>query len=401
MRGDGLDAQTMALFPTSTPSSELPASLAGKSQDMRPEVWGTVPMEEDLFVDPSLEGDDVIRVKREESEKSDSGIKVTPSIGSGSPTRRAPSSKSTASDRASTSPSASTEVTPPPPTEEPVKSRTKTSQKPQKTSNDAPSSEARHKRDKFLERNRVAATKCRQKKKQWVAELEARKVALENQNQYLLEQIKMLQDETGRLKYHLMAHAKCNDPNIDNWLNGEAQRFVTAQAGQQMPQIPPAYHVGYGRAPVPDPTAQQSPISAGLAYPGSEIDGLSPLDRRVSIAYSHSEFYPQAIPGNTDPAQRHLCKLPLPSMAASPRSRHRPLRSRTSKRRLTSTTCRTRCSARISPYSPPLRSGVPFVSLLSLKKNRFPHQHDWHDWNDIIRILISGGQGKGKGRSFC
>ena len=32
--------------------------------------------------------------------------------------------------------------------------------------------------------------------------------------------------EVSGLKHHLMAHAKCNDPNIDRWLDNDARRSV-------------------------------------------------------------------------------------------------------------------------------------------------------------------------------
>ncbi|KAK1965935.1 bZIP transcription factor [Colletotrichum sublineola] len=86
------------------------------------------------------------------------------------------------------------------------------------------------KRDKFLERNRIAASKCRQKKKEWVSDLQETKQGLENQHAQLQMEYNGLVDEVTRMKNELMSHASCNDPNINLWLENEARRFVQVSA---------------------------------------------------------------------------------------------------------------------------------------------------------------------------
>ncbi|KAK1981740.1 bZIP transcription factor [Colletotrichum cereale] len=86
------------------------------------------------------------------------------------------------------------------------------------------------KRDKFLERNRIAASKCRQKKKEWVSDLQETKQGLENQHAQLQMEYNGLVDEVTRMKNELMSHANCNDPNINLWLENEARRFVQVSA---------------------------------------------------------------------------------------------------------------------------------------------------------------------------
>lgn len=88
------------------------------------------------------------------------------------------------------------------------------------------------KRDKFLERNRVAASKCRQRKKEWVTDLQGTKNALEAQNSQLQTEYTGLLTEISEMKNQLMAHANCNDPNIGLWLENEARRFVESEAGR-------------------------------------------------------------------------------------------------------------------------------------------------------------------------
>ncbi|UNI19468.1 hypothetical protein JDV02_005650 [Purpureocillium takamizusanense] len=82
------------------------------------------------------------------------------------------------------------------------------------------------KRTHCLERNRIAASKCREKKKQWVHDLEARKSELEAQHAGLHAELASLTDEVTQIKNYLMDHASCGDANIDLWIENEALRFV-------------------------------------------------------------------------------------------------------------------------------------------------------------------------------
>ncbi|PTB69271.1 hypothetical protein BBK36DRAFT_1086035, partial [Trichoderma citrinoviride] len=81
-------------------------------------------------------------------------------------------------------------------------------------------------RTKNLERNRIAASKCRQKKKEWVMELEETKSGMEMRHTNLRLEYLTLLDEVTRIKNQLMAHAACNDPNINFWIEKEALRYV-------------------------------------------------------------------------------------------------------------------------------------------------------------------------------
>ncbi|KAH6611601.1 bZIP transcription factor [Trichoderma cornu-damae] len=81
-------------------------------------------------------------------------------------------------------------------------------------------------RSKNLERNRIAASKCRQKKKEWVLELEETKSGMELRHTNLRMEYFQLLDEVTRIKNHLMAHATCNDPNINFWIEKEALKYV-------------------------------------------------------------------------------------------------------------------------------------------------------------------------------
>jgi ATF/CREB family transcription factor len=65
------------------------------------------------------------------------------------------------------------------------------------------------KRKNFLERNRVAALKCRQRKKQWLANLQTKVEMFSSENDALTAQITQLREEVVSLKTLLLAHKDC------------------------------------------------------------------------------------------------------------------------------------------------------------------------------------------------
>ncbi|CAF3641222.1 unnamed protein product [Fusarium graminearum] len=100
------------------------------------------------------------------------------------------------------------------------------------------------KREKFLKRNRIAASKCRQKKKQQNEALEEHLCRLEIEKELLHKQCNGLVDELSAIKNQLMEHASCNDANINQWLDNEAKKFVQRIASQSKAQIPPHQNTG-------------------------------------------------------------------------------------------------------------------------------------------------------------
>ncbi|KAI8362056.1 hypothetical protein B0O80DRAFT_421641 [Mortierella sp. GBAus27b] len=65
------------------------------------------------------------------------------------------------------------------------------------------------KRKNFLERNRQAALKCRQRKKQWLSNLQAKVELLTADNEQLVAHTAALKDEVIHLKALLLAHQDC------------------------------------------------------------------------------------------------------------------------------------------------------------------------------------------------
>ncbi|KAF4112352.1 cyclic AMP-dependent transcription factor ATF-7b isoform X1 [Onychostoma macrolepis] len=64
-------------------------------------------------------------------------------------------------------------------------------------------------RRRFLERNRAAASRCRQKRKVWVSALEKRAEELATSNVTLTSEVSLLRTEVTRLKELLLAHKDC------------------------------------------------------------------------------------------------------------------------------------------------------------------------------------------------
>ena len=89
--------------------------------------------------------------------------------------------------------------------------------------NDKPEDE---KRSKFLERNRVAASKCRQKKKEWTQNLENRARELQKNNNLLRMEVESLRQETLFLKGEMLKHSSCDCEQIQIFMKSESNNFL-------------------------------------------------------------------------------------------------------------------------------------------------------------------------------
>ncbi|CAO3699520.1 hypothetical protein CU097_003369 [Rhizopus azygosporus] len=99
-----------------------------------------------------------------------------------------------------------------------IKSKPSTSNnnsKPKKPRRRAPRKfDCEEKRREFLERNRIAALKCRQRKKQWLANLQARVDFLIQDNEHLELETNELKKEIMTLKQLLLTHKDCPHYNM-------------------------------------------------------------------------------------------------------------------------------------------------------------------------------------------
>ncbi|QDS77393.1 hypothetical protein FKW77_006106 [Venturia effusa] len=85
-------------------------------------------------------------------------------------------------------------------------------------------------REKFLERNRVAASKCRQKKKEWTNSLEEKARELQGQREMLVAYISMLRNELLMLKCKCLEHADCDCVGLREYLKNTVATLPPASA---------------------------------------------------------------------------------------------------------------------------------------------------------------------------
>ncbi|RWA05986.1 hypothetical protein EKO27_g9119 [Xylaria grammica] len=159
------------------------------------------------------------------------------------------------------------------------------------------------KRRHFLQRNRVAAMKCRKKKKEWVSDLEETKSGLESQNAQLHMELDGLVDEASRIRAELMAHANCNDSNIDKWIENEAKRFVIG-TGERYDQIlahfSPTQGIGsHQQEGMPSSSSDYTAGGPSLISPLATPSQLPPTPHTGQVPSSPAFFTPNARSMNT------------------------------------------------------------------------------------------------------
>ncbi|KAM4582678.1 cyclic AMP-dependent transcription factor ATF-7b isoform 2-T3 [Fundulus diaphanus] len=120
-------------------------------------------------------------------------------------------------------------------------------------------------RQRFLERNRAAASRCRQKRKLWVNSLEKKAEDLANMNVSLTNEVTLLRNEVAQLKQLLLAHKDCPVTVM------QKKAAFLAAGGEEVSREAPSEHIGSPAAViqhVPSPAAVSS-------SPGPTINGLS------------------------------------------------------------------------------------------------------------------------------
>ncbi|KAL5121561.1 Transcription factor [Pleosporales sp. CAS-2024a] len=91
------------------------------------------------------------------------------------------------------------------------------------------------KRKNFLERNRVAALKCRQRKKQWLANLQAKVELFSTENDALSATVTQLREEIVNLKTLLLAHKDCPVSQAQGLHGAAMNNFLGSDMNHQNP----------------------------------------------------------------------------------------------------------------------------------------------------------------------
>lgn len=95
------------------------------------------------------------------------------------------------------------------------------------------------KRKRFLERNRVAADKCRQNRKKWIDDLQEKCHIFSTDNALKKAALEEMEQELLQMKNMLLLHSQhCKDPNILAWVNQESQKPAAIPRTDQFADSP-------------------------------------------------------------------------------------------------------------------------------------------------------------------
>ncbi|MCJ1379963.1 hypothetical protein MMC17_003066 [Xylographa soralifera] len=123
------------------------------------------------------------------------------------------------------------------------------------------------KRSKFLERNRVAASKCRQKKKEWTNNLEAKARELQNSKNQMAMMVTSLKEEVMWLKGEMLKHTGCGCVQIRDYLTKQADS-ITATGAMYQPFESAASPIGSA------PNSRASSVSQNSVHHRSREDSF-------------------------------------------------------------------------------------------------------------------------------
>jgi len=124
-------------------------------------------------------------------------------------------------------------------------------------------------RQSHLEKNRVAAHKCRQRKKEYINSLEGRAREFSSKNKALKENVAMLRDEVLGLKNEVLRHAGCGFWAVDEYL----ARCAGDLLGMQAPPSQQNYSSPIENSDTKNPFMNQR-------YDSADADNRQPADAR-------------------------------------------------------------------------------------------------------------------------
>ncbi|KAH7113072.1 hypothetical protein EDB81DRAFT_922343 [Dactylonectria macrodidyma] len=125
----------------------------------------------------------------------------------------------------------------------------------------------------ILERNRIAATKCRLRKRDEASALASREQAMEDQNRYLSTCFDQLTAEIYHLKTQLLRHTDCNCVLIHKYIANEARKSVDgllscSSAFQLSDGLTPPHHRG--------PSGSRTSETDSLSIQSPETESATP-----------------------------------------------------------------------------------------------------------------------------
>jgi hypothetical protein len=168
------------------------------------------------------------------------------------------------------------------------------------------------KRSKFLERNRVAASKCRQKKKEWATNLDSKARELQMNKDSLSVLANSLKEEVLYLKGEMLRHSGCNCPEIKAYLQnqigklaGNTRECTHCKRKQDHHKHSPSKEAGHRRDSVRSNSTAFSPTSSTMATPMDIEDSTSTADSQIE-SDSGSPAEDSLTDGSPDFSNAHL-----------------------------------------------------------------------------------------------
>ncbi|KAJ9637704.1 hypothetical protein H2201_004140 [Coniosporium apollinis] len=156
-----------------------------------------------------------------------------------------------------------------------------------RTSNPEENPEEFVKRERFLERNRVAASKCRQKKKEWTSNLEQQARELTAQRAHLQAYVTSLRDEVLYLKDQMLRHSDCNCVKMREYLSQSVSNMSPPMSSiRQLADVMDLDHKPSARSPSDFSVAESTPLSRrdSIATQGSRRAKMPAVSPTVSVA---------------------------------------------------------------------------------------------------------------------
>ncbi|KAJ2801864.1 hypothetical protein H4R21_002638 [Coemansia helicoidea] len=172
---------------------------------------------------------------------------------------------------------------------------------------------ASQRRQRFLERNRIAASKCRQKKKMWVLELERRAEDMTMQNRSLHITIAQLKDEIMALKNQLLAHHNCGCSAIHQYFQAErvVSDILPAAVPLAAPPLMPPVHRHHPVGPTTAVAAAPAAVAVGgamgtvgpplLLPPQAQAQAALIVQQQQQQRITSTRAYPPHAPAHAPP----------------------------------------------------------------------------------------------------
>ncbi|KAK5120664.1 hypothetical protein LTR85_006022 [Meristemomyces frigidus] len=155
------------------------------------------------------------------------------------------------------------------------------------------------KRKNFLERNRVAALKCRQRKKQWLANLQQKVEIFSTENDALAATVTQLREEIVGLKTLLLAHKDCPVSQAQGisgmamqQIAGDTQHYATNPYGMGMQSMGPQGPMSQAPMQRSDLNVQNGRLDLGVESNGLEqaSNGAGHLDPAPPLRLERNPF---------------------------------------------------------------------------------------------------------------